>query len=56
MFKESVLQGLVSRIATCTLKKQFVFLAGNGKKHRYECWVLDCPHGHLILSARALTG
>lgn len=25
MLKESVLQGFVSRIATCTLKKQFVF-------------------------------
>lgn len=25
MFKKPVLQGLVSRIATCTLKKQFVF-------------------------------
>lgn len=43
MFKESVLQGLISRIATCTLKKQFVLLARNRDKHRYECWVLGVP-------------
>lgn len=41
MLKESVLQGLVSRVAACTLKEQFVLLAqGNGRKQERECnWV-----------------
>jgi hypothetical protein len=40
MFKKPVLQGLVSRIATCTLKKQFVFLAGKRKSTGMSagCW------------------
>lgn len=37
MLKESVFQGLVSRVAACTLEKQFVLLAqGSGRKHEHE--------------------
>lgn len=63
MFKESVLQGLVSRVAACTLKKQLVLLAqGSGGKHEHEGTV-GCGVGIQVAispplgpAARALTG
>lgn len=37
MLEESVLQGLVSRVAPCTLEEQLVFLAqGSSGKHEHE--------------------
>ena len=53
MFKESVFQGLGSRIATCTLKKQFVFLVRKREEAGMSvagCW--GCQHGHLNLVSK----
>lgn len=37
MLKESVLQGLISRVAPCSLKEQLVLLAqGSGGKHKHK--------------------
>lgn len=60
MLEESVLQGLVSRVAPCTLKEQLVLLAqGSGGKHEHETLlgvglrVPICPPPPV---GRALTG
>lgn len=61
MLKESVLQGLVSGVAPCSLKEQLVLLAqGSGGKHKHKgivgCGYVGANMLTRCLAARALTG